>query len=95
MARSLSFDGAFTALATPFLNGAIDFAAVDRLIEHQVKGGITGVVPVGTTGESPVLDSDEAKAAAKLVQKMQRSKQRRKEQASSSDEPARTHGGEQ
>lgn len=62
MARSLSFDGAFTALATPFLNGAIDFAAVDRLIEHQVKGGITGVVPVGTTGESPVLDSDEAKS---------------------------------
>ena len=62
MARALSFDGAFTALATPFRDGAIDFASVDRLIDYQIAGGISGVVPVGTTGESPVLDSDEAKA---------------------------------
>lgn len=61
MTRALSFDGAFTALATPFHDGAIDFEAVDKLVDHQLAGGITGVVPCGTTGESPVLDSGEAK----------------------------------
>lgn len=62
MTRALTFDGAFTALATPFHNGAIDFESVDKLVDHQLAGGITGVVPCGTTGESPVLDSGESAA---------------------------------
>jgi len=53
------FRGTFTALVTPFRNGAIDFAALEKLIEAQIAGGITGIVAVGTTGESPTLTHDE------------------------------------
>jgi 4-hydroxy-tetrahydrodipicolinate synthase len=67
MSRALTFDGAFTALATPFLDGAIDFESVDRLVDHQLAGGISGVVPCGTTGESPVLDAGESRALIERV----------------------------
>lgn len=50
------FRGTFTALVTPFLNDKLDEAAFKRLVDAQVEGGITGIVPVGTTGESPTLD---------------------------------------
>jgi 4-hydroxy-tetrahydrodipicolinate synthase len=53
------FAGTHTALVTPFQNDRVDEAAFERLIEAQIAGGITGVVPVGTTGESPTLDHDE------------------------------------
>jgi 4-hydroxy-tetrahydrodipicolinate synthase len=53
------FRGTFTALVTPFRNGAIDFAALDRLIEEQIAAEISGIVAVGTTGESPTLTHDE------------------------------------
>ena len=53
------FKGTFTALVTPFRNGAIDFAALEKLIEAQIAGGVSGVVAVGTTGESPTLTHDE------------------------------------
>ena len=53
------FRGTFTALVTPFRNGAIDFAAFEKLIEAQIAAGITGLVAVGTTGESPTLTHDE------------------------------------
>jgi 4-hydroxy-tetrahydrodipicolinate synthase len=53
------FRGAFTALVTPFRNGEIDFVAFERLIETQIKAGVSGIVPVGTTGESPTLSHDE------------------------------------
>jgi 4-hydroxy-tetrahydrodipicolinate synthase len=49
------FAGTFTALVTPFINDRVDEAAFERLIEGQIAGGITGIVPVGTTGESPTL----------------------------------------
>ncbi len=62
MARPLNFDGAFTVIATPFLRGEVDFAALDKLLEHQIAGGIHGVVPVGTTGESPTLSPSEQQA---------------------------------
>jgi len=55
------FRGAYTALITPFKNGKIDFAAFESLIEHQIKGGIDGLVPCGTTGESPTLTEAEHK----------------------------------
>src|SRR5688572_745955 len=49
------FRGAFTALVTPFRDGRVDDAALVRLVEDQIAGGINGLVPCGTTGESPCL----------------------------------------
>ncbi|MEP6685870.1 MAG: 4-hydroxy-tetrahydrodipicolinate synthase [Verrucomicrobiota bacterium] len=49
------FSGTFTALVTPFRSDEIDFEAFERLIESQISGGVTGIVVVGTTGESPTL----------------------------------------
>ncbi len=53
------FAGTFTALVTPFQNDRIDEAAFERLVESQIEAGISGIVPVGTTGESPTLDHAE------------------------------------
>src|SRR5437588_6542038 len=53
------FRGTFTALVTPFREGAIDFVALENLIESQIAAGIDGVIAVGTTGESPTLTHDE------------------------------------
>ncbi|WP_193213964.1 4-hydroxy-tetrahydrodipicolinate synthase [Luteolibacter marinus] len=55
----MTFRGTYTALITPFRDGKIDTAAFKALIDRQVAAGITGIVPVGTTGESPTLDMDE------------------------------------
>jgi 4-hydroxy-tetrahydrodipicolinate synthase len=59
---SITFEGTFTALATPFKADAsrsIDFDAFDRLVERQLAGGIDGLVPCGTTGETPTLEHEE------------------------------------
>src|SRR5215510_5148041 len=53
------FTGTHTAIVTPFRNGAIDEPALERLIKLQIKGGVDGIVPVGTTGESPTVDYKE------------------------------------
>src|ERR1700736_440069 len=53
------FRGTFTALVTPFRNGGIDFDALAGLVESQIKAGISGIIAVGTTGESPTLSHDE------------------------------------
>jgi 4-hydroxy-tetrahydrodipicolinate synthase len=53
------FTGTYTALVTPFKNGKIDSVAFKRLIKAQIKAGVDGIVPVGTTGESPTLDFEE------------------------------------
>ena len=53
------FKGSITALITPFKNGDVDFAAFDKLVEWQIECGTDGVVPCGTTGESPTLSHDE------------------------------------
>lgn len=55
----MSFSGTHTALITPFRDGAVDVPAFQALIERQIEGGVDGIVPVGTTGESPTLDRDE------------------------------------
>jgi 4-hydroxy-tetrahydrodipicolinate synthase len=55
------FRGTFTALVTPFRDGAIDFTALQKLIESQIAAGIDGIIAVGTTGESPTLTHDERK----------------------------------
>ena len=54
------FEGAYTAIITPFnKNGDVDFGKLRELIEMQIKNGIDGIVPMGTTGESPTLDYEE------------------------------------
>ncbi len=54
------FKGAYTAVVTPFnRKGEVDYRKLAGLIERQIKGGMDGIVPVGTTGESPTLDYDE------------------------------------
>lgn len=53
------FSGVYTALATPFLQDRVDHKSLERLIEHQLEGGVQGLVPVGTTGESPTLSHSE------------------------------------
>ena len=53
------FTGTYTAIVTPFKNGKLDETALARLVKKQVKGGVDGIVPVGTTGESPTVDYDE------------------------------------
>lgn len=55
----MTFAGAHTALVTPFRDGKFDDTAFRRLVQHQIQGGIAGIVPVGTTGESPTLDHEE------------------------------------
>ncbi len=54
-----SFAGTHTALVTPFKKNKIDKAAFKRLVDAQFTGGVTGVVPCGTTGESPTLTHEE------------------------------------
>jgi 4-hydroxy-tetrahydrodipicolinate synthase len=51
--------GTYTAIVTPFKNGQLDTDAFRRLIELQIKGGVDGIVPVGTTGESPTVNYEE------------------------------------
>ena len=53
------FTGTYTAIVTPFRSGQLDEAALERLIKFQIKGGVDGVVPVGTTGESPTVSFEE------------------------------------
>lgn len=54
------FEGVYTAIVTPFRkDGSVDYPRLNDLIEFQIEGGVDGIVPVGTTGESPTLDFDE------------------------------------
>ncbi len=53
------FAGTHTAIVTPFRNGRLDEEALAKLINYQFEGGVQGIVPCGTTGESPTLDYDE------------------------------------
>ena len=61
MTTKTSFRGSFTALVTPFQNGSVDQKAFRGLVEWQIGEGTNGLVPVGTTGESPTLSHDEHK----------------------------------
>ena len=63
MAAKSSFRGSFTALVTPFKNGSLDEKAYRDLIEWQIQEGTNGLVPVGTTGESPTLSHEEHRLA--------------------------------
>src|ERR671934_2056496 len=61
MAAKTNFRGSFTAMVTPFKNGSLDEAAFRSLVNWQISEGTHGLVPVGTTGESPTLSHDEHK----------------------------------
>ena len=60
------FKGSFTALISPFRNGALDETSYERIVEWQIAQGTNGLVPVGTTGESPTLSHDEHKRAVEI-----------------------------
>ena len=63
------FTGTYTAIVTPFKNGVLDATALERLVKLQIKGGVDGIVPVGTTGESPTVDCEEHLEIIALVVK--------------------------
>jgi 4-hydroxy-tetrahydrodipicolinate synthase len=54
-----TFTGTFTALVTPFRDGKLDVVAFRKLVQLQIRGGVDGIVPVGTTGESPTVSYEE------------------------------------
>ncbi|MEL6520763.1 MAG: 4-hydroxy-tetrahydrodipicolinate synthase [Pseudomonadota bacterium] len=56
------FKGSYTAMVTPFKDGAVDLDALQRFIDWQIEEGTHGLVPVGTTGESPTLSHEEHEA---------------------------------
>ncbi len=53
------FTGTYTAIVTPIKNGKIDYDALERIVRMQIKAGVDGIVPVGTTGESPTVNYEE------------------------------------
>lgn len=62
------FKGVGVALVTPFMeNGAIDFAAVAKIVDNLIEGGVDYILVLGTTGETPTLTSDERKALIRFV----------------------------
>ncbi|KQW22757.1 4-hydroxy-tetrahydrodipicolinate synthase [Afipia sp. Root123D2] len=61
MAAKTNFRGSYTALVTPFKNGSVDETAFRGLVSWQIEEGTHGLVPVGTTGESPTVSHDEHK----------------------------------
>jgi 4-hydroxy-tetrahydrodipicolinate synthase len=64
----MKFEGVYTALVTPFAaDGSVDWKSLRRLVDFQVDGGVAGLVPVGTTGESPTLDGSECREVIRVV----------------------------
>jgi len=59
--------GAMTAMITPFVGDAVDYQRLQRNVEYQIERGIDGLVPVGTTGESPTLSHDEHRKVIQTV----------------------------
>src|SRR4051794_41639139 len=65
--RGARFAGMSVALVTPFRDGAVDYAELDRIVDWHVEQGTDGLVPCGTTGESPTLDHDEHERVVAFV----------------------------
>ncbi len=61
------FKGLYTALITPFREGKIDYDSLRKIIEMQIENGVDGVIPMGTTGESPTVSFEEHKEIIKRV----------------------------
>jgi 4-hydroxy-tetrahydrodipicolinate synthase len=64
------FEGVYTALITPFKNGTIDYDALEKVVAMQIAKGIDGIVPMGTTGESPTVSFEEHKEFIRRVVKL-------------------------
>jgi 4-hydroxy-tetrahydrodipicolinate synthase len=64
----MRFQGVYTALVTPMTDsGKVDEKSLRRLVDFQIEGGVDGLVPIGTTGESPTLDGEECKEVIRVV----------------------------
>ncbi len=66
--------GCYTATITPFAGEAVDWKGLDRLVEFQIQSGVTGVLAVGTTGESPILSWDEHNEVTERIARQCRGK---------------------
>jgi 4-hydroxy-tetrahydrodipicolinate synthase len=58
----MRLSGVWLPIITPFKDGEVDYAGYERLLEHYVRAGVSGVIPLGTTGESPTIDEAETEA---------------------------------
>lgn len=63
----MKYRGLYTAIVTPFRHGEVDVEAFQALVEAQIQGGVDGIVPVGTTGESPTLSHAEHMEVIRLA----------------------------
>jgi 4-hydroxy-tetrahydrodipicolinate synthase len=61
------FSGTFTALVTPFRNGEVDVEALEGMVEFQIQHGVSGLVPCGTTGETPAMSEAEDRLVVETV----------------------------
>jgi 4-hydroxy-tetrahydrodipicolinate synthase len=61
------FSGTFTALVTPFRNGEVDVEALEGMVEFQIEHGVSGLVPCGTTGETPAMSEEEDRLVVETV----------------------------
>lgn len=66
--------GCYTAIITPFKDGAVDFEGLGKLVDYQIENGISGIVAVGTTGESPTLNWEEHNTVIEHVAKQTKNK---------------------
>ena len=66
-AESMTFQGVYTAIVTPFVNGKVDTFSLTKMVEQQLRAGIDGIVVCGTTGESATLSDDEIVEVTKQV----------------------------
>jgi 4-hydroxy-tetrahydrodipicolinate synthase len=58
----MRFCGVWLPIITPFKDGEVDYASYERLVDHYVRAGVSGVIPLGTTGENPTIDEAETEA---------------------------------
>ena len=71
---NFEYEGSFVALITPFLNGKIDEDAFQKFVDWQISEGTNGVVPCGTTGESPTLSHEEHQRVIELTLEVAKNK---------------------
>src|SRR5580765_3577562 len=64
---STSISGVWLPIVTPFKDGEVDVKSYERLLRHYLDTGINGVISLGTTGESPTIEDDEAEALVELT----------------------------